>query len=326
MSITPQAASHAPTRRLGAALVAEKIITEGQLAEALLVQQKEGGFLGRILVDCRVINETTLINFLVKQFKIPHINITEYGINNDLLALVPKEICERYSVLPVDKLGSILTLAMVDPLDVEALAQVRLTCPDLRIKPILCSWRHFEEVSAKVFGTPKKAEVKKEPTGEASLGDFGLSAAPAKKPKAKPATVADTAPVDAPAAMTEEEFRATVDRVVRAAVNRGVESVTDLMRRQIATSGGLPVEHGSLVNLLNETISAAIDDSADSLIFQAQQALATPNSTVGAITSDQLDSLVRSAVRQGVNDGMLETVRAVSDMMAAVPGHLKLKH
>ncbi|MEK7795465.1 MAG: hypothetical protein AAB353_13090 [Candidatus Hydrogenedentota bacterium] len=325
MSITPQVTSHAPTKRLGAALVAEKIISEGQLAEALVVQQKEGGFLGRILVDSRAINETTLINFLVKQFKIPHINITEYGINNDLLALVPKEICERYSVLPVDKLGSILTLAMVDPLDVEALAQVRLTCPDLRIKPILCSWRHFEEVSAKVFGTPKKVEAMKEPTGEASLGDFGLSAAPAKKTKPKPAA-ADAAPVDAPAAMTEEEFRGTVDRIVRAAVNRGVESVTDLIRRQIASSGGLPIEHGSLLNLLNETLGAAINDSTDSLIFQAQQALATTGSTVGSISSDQLDSLVRSAVRQGVNDGMLETVRALSDMLAAVPSHLKLKH
>jgi chromosomal replication initiator protein DnaA len=140
-----------PRGTLGAILVEEGIITQGQLTEALRQKEERGGFLGKILVELKYIDQNTLVSFLVKQCKIPHISLVDYEITGDLFKYVPEETCAEYHLLPIDKLGKILTVAMVDPLDIEALEQIRTACPDLKIKPILCDWDHFELVSRRLF-------------------------------------------------------------------------------------------------------------------------------------------------------------------------------
>lgn len=150
-------------------MVHEGVITQLQLNEALQKQQETGAFLGQTLVELGYLNQSTLVSFLVKQCKIPHISLLDYNVGEDLFKLVPKSMCRDYRLLPIDKLGKILTVAMVDPLDADALEKVRELCPDLKIKPILCTWNHFEQVSHKLFSDkPDDAEV--------TMGTFGLSA------------------------------------------------------------------------------------------------------------------------------------------------------
>jgi len=159
-------------RRLGEMLVSEGVISEGQLAEAVAAKDNLGGFIGRVLVELGYIRQDTLIEFLVKQCKIPHIRLLDYDIGPGLLQFVPRAICERFNLLPIDKLGRILTVAMVDPLDMDALEELRGLCPDLRIKPILCSWQDFAQVTRTLFGKP---------AGEhATAESFGLAAAKRK--------------------------------------------------------------------------------------------------------------------------------------------------
>ncbi len=142
---------HPPLKRLGEVLLEEEAITRQQLDDALAVQQREGGFLGQILVKLGYSTQEVVASCLVKQCKIPHLSLLDYDITKEVLSLVPRETCERYSLLPIDKLGRILTVAMVDPLDLEALEEVRKACPDLRIKPILCNWEHFVHVTNRLF-------------------------------------------------------------------------------------------------------------------------------------------------------------------------------
>lgn len=145
---------------LSQVLVSAGQITPEQLQRALEKQKATGKFIGEILIEDRVIEEDTLISFLAKHCKIPHLSLLDYLIDPEIVKLVPKEICLKYRLLPIDKLGRNLTVAMVNPLDTEALQQVREACPELRIKPILCAFKHFELVTAKVFreegagGTP----------------------------------------------------------------------------------------------------------------------------------------------------------------------------
>lgn len=138
-------------RLLGEMLVGEGIVTQKQLDEALQKKEKSGGFVGQLLVELGHIKQNELISFLVKQCKIPHISLADYHISKELLSLVPEEICLEHGLLPIDKLGKILTVAMVDPLDAEALEAVREACPDLRIKPILCDWNHFAPACERLF-------------------------------------------------------------------------------------------------------------------------------------------------------------------------------
>ncbi len=144
-------------KRLGDLLLEEKLITLEQLAEALKVQTEEGGFLGKILVEKGFIKQEVVSSCLAKQCKIPHINLVEYDISSEVIHLIPEEVCRKKFLLPIDKLGRILTVAMVDPLDTDALEEVRNYCPDLRIKPILCSWDDLKRAFEKAFRKGKKS-------------------------------------------------------------------------------------------------------------------------------------------------------------------------
>ncbi|MBM3290351.1 MAG: hypothetical protein FJY92_09390, partial [Candidatus Hydrogenedentes bacterium] len=170
----------APGRpRLGELLVHEGVITALQLEEALHKQQETRAFIGQTLVELGYLNQSTLVSFLVKQCKIPHISLLDYNVGEDLFKLVPKAMCQQHRLLPIDKLGKILTLAMVDPLDAAALENVRALCPDLKIKPILCTWNHFEQIARKLFADAAQ------PAAEVSMGTFGL--APKKSAEKTPA-------------------------------------------------------------------------------------------------------------------------------------------
>lgn len=154
-AIDPDAPLKSPAARLGDILIEEGIINEDQLNEGLAKQESEGGFLGQRLIELGHLDQDTLTMVLVKQCRIPHLNLLDYQILPDVVKLIPKELCLQHRILPVDKLGKILTVAMVDPLNVDALTAIRERFPDLRIKPILCDWPQFEIVYERSFNTPE---------------------------------------------------------------------------------------------------------------------------------------------------------------------------
>ncbi len=173
----------APAQRsLAEVLIQEGHISQAQLDEAVALQKTQGGFLGQILVDLKYFDENSLISFLAKQCKIPHLSLLDYLIDPALLSLIPEPVCLEYQLLPIDKLAKNLTVAMVNPLDARALEKIRELNPDLRIKPILCAYSHYQAVVKKIFGG------KKGDTGqhEMTAADYGLSPKAAEKPKAPP--------------------------------------------------------------------------------------------------------------------------------------------
>ena len=145
----PKATVH---KQLGQLLIDEGLITSGQLEKALEEQAKTGMFLGQVLIKQGSVSQSAVSSCLVKQCKIPHLSLLDYEVSSDVLALVPEEICKRHHLVPIDKLGRILTVAMVDPLDTDALDLIKQHCPDLKIKPILCNWEHYESVAGKLWG------------------------------------------------------------------------------------------------------------------------------------------------------------------------------
>ncbi|HRZ82248.1 MAG TPA: hypothetical protein P5069_07270, partial [Candidatus Hydrogenedentes bacterium] len=151
MRPAPGSAKGKGHKRLGALLIEDGAITQQQLDKALEVQGEKGGYLGGILVDLGHLTQERLTEFLSRQCQIPHVSLIGYEINDQVTKLLPKEICLRLNVLPIDRLARIITLAMVNPLDAEALEEVQKLCPDLRIKPILCSWGHFKTVTERLF-------------------------------------------------------------------------------------------------------------------------------------------------------------------------------
>ena len=102
-------------RRLGDLLVAEGLVKEEQLRQALAEQKGKTDKLGSILVRLDFISEEQLIGFLSRQYGIPSITLTNLDIDGETLRLVPAHIAKKYEVLPVKRIGGTLTLAMSDP-------------------------------------------------------------------------------------------------------------------------------------------------------------------------------------------------------------------
>lgn len=173
MSLSAQDPAVARWKRLGDMLMEGGLITRGQLEEGLAEKDRQKCFLGQALVRLGYLSQDELISFLVKQCKIPHINLIDYSIDPRIVRLLPNELCLKHKLLAIDNLGTILTVAMVNPLDLDALEQARAACPDLKLKPILCTPEHFETVAKRLLIT----EDTSEPAGSATLNlaSFGLA-------------------------------------------------------------------------------------------------------------------------------------------------------
>ena len=124
------------TRRLGDLLVAERLISEDQLKQALSEQKGKTEKLGSILARLGFITEEQLIGFLSRQYGIPSITLNNVDVDSETLRLVPAPIARKYEVLPIKRIGGTLTLAMADPTNVFALDDVAFMT-SLQILPVV---------------------------------------------------------------------------------------------------------------------------------------------------------------------------------------------
>src|SRR5919198_4068600 len=134
--MVPSKPGQPQTRRLGDLLVAEGLITDVQLKQALGVQKGKTDKLGSILVKLGFITEEQLIGFLSRQYGIPSITLGNLDIDAETLRLVPAHIAKKYEVMPVKRIAGTLTLAMADPTNVFALDDVAFMT-NLQILPVV---------------------------------------------------------------------------------------------------------------------------------------------------------------------------------------------
>ena len=111
--------------RLGELLVRENLISLQQLHQAQQVQKQEGGKLGYHLTKLGFIEESQLTEFLSKQYGVPAINLSEFEIDADVIRLIPKEVAEKHQVVPVNRAGASLIVAMSDPSNIFAIDDIK---------------------------------------------------------------------------------------------------------------------------------------------------------------------------------------------------------
>lgn len=309
-------------KRLGEMLLEAGVITEGQLQEALEKKKTEGGFVGKILMDLRYIDEHTLTNFLVKQLKIPHISLLDYDIADEVAKMVPRELCVQYNLIPIDKLGKILTIAMVDPLDTEAMAKVREACPEVRIKPILCSFQHFEHVLRKAYpDAPAQNKQQPEKTPEElTMESFGLTAK-SDKGRKKPDAPREVTPLPAsgPALPpSAEQVLALVDKTVRASIEQAVATLSFHIRDFVAAgNGGLPVTPVDVAEHYRHAIAEAAQTTGGALLQDIKKALDDADQPAAELNALQLGQILelsmRRALQQTSADVIEEAARALAN-------------
>jgi type IV pilus assembly protein PilB len=136
---------------LGEILIERKRITREQLDEALRFQKKHKGLLGEILVRLGYLDEKDIVVALVVQCDLPYIAINKYSIPLEILKLVPKETARELHVIPLDRVGNILSLVMVNPFDQSVKEEIeRLS--GCKVATFIATRTEIDEAIARWYG------------------------------------------------------------------------------------------------------------------------------------------------------------------------------
>lgn len=113
-------------KQLGELLIERGIINQHQLDKALEAQKTRGGLIGEILVDLGFTKEEDIAQALTAQYGFPYLPLNNYEIDLEIANIVPVRVARQYLLVPIDKIGNNLTLAMSNPLNVQAIEDVEL--------------------------------------------------------------------------------------------------------------------------------------------------------------------------------------------------------
>ncbi|MFH1227155.1 MAG: hypothetical protein V1701_04525, partial [Planctomycetota bacterium] len=115
-------------KRFGEILKDMKLVTQAQLEDALK-QKKETPEkkLGQILVEKAIITSGQLTSVLSKQSGLRFVRISSGNIPPEIIEKIPANVAVEYKVVPIKKEGKVLTIAVMEPLDIFALDNLRFT-------------------------------------------------------------------------------------------------------------------------------------------------------------------------------------------------------
>ena len=144
--------------KLGEILVRENLISAQHLREALDYQREHGGRLGYNLVKLGLVTDDMITAVLSRQYGIPSVNLDLFQIDESVLRLIPQEVAQKYSVIPLSRVGATLTLAMVDPTNVFAMDDIKFMT-GLNVEPVVVAEVSIQQAIAKYYGTSREIEL-----------------------------------------------------------------------------------------------------------------------------------------------------------------------
>ena len=137
--------------RLGEILVKESLITQEQLQKALEFQRANGGKLGSCLTKMGFITDDDITGVLSRQYGVPSINLRFYEIDPIIIKLIPQDTAQRYQVIPLSRVGSVLTIAMTDPTNVFAMDDIKFMT-GFNVEPVVASESAIGDAISRFYG------------------------------------------------------------------------------------------------------------------------------------------------------------------------------
>ncbi|HXY55626.1 MAG TPA: type IV-A pilus assembly ATPase PilB [Nitrospirota bacterium] len=144
--------------RLGAMLVSSGLITDEQLKKALAAQKSEGGRLGSVLVKLGFVQEDKLMTFLSKQYGVPYVDLSKFEINPLVIKHIPTDVAQKYRIMPINRAGSTITIAMVDPSNIFAIDDIKFMT-GYNVEAVVAAEGAIVESIKKYYGGGSKSMV-----------------------------------------------------------------------------------------------------------------------------------------------------------------------
>ena len=164
----------APNMKLGEILISENLITEEQVNEALEAQKENRSKpLGEILVDKGLVSKTEIQQSLAKKLCIPFMDLDQFEIDAEAIALVPEELVRKHCFLPLYSYNGKLVIALENPMAWDAIDAVRFHT-NLYIEPVMAPQEKIESAINVVYSTDGGLE-------EVMLDDIDLELGPGEE-------------------------------------------------------------------------------------------------------------------------------------------------
>ncbi|MBF0498692.1 MAG: type IV-A pilus assembly ATPase PilB [Candidatus Riflebacteria bacterium] len=137
--------------RFGDALLQEGLISAEQLQQALELQKKSGKRLGAVVIEMHLVTEQETAQILSRQLKIPFIDLSNYLVDPIIARLLPEHLAKRHMLIPINKVGNRLTVAMFDPLNIIGIDDVSMMT-GLVVKPVVATQSGIQKALQDAYG------------------------------------------------------------------------------------------------------------------------------------------------------------------------------
>jgi type IV pilus assembly protein PilB len=126
-------------KKIGELLVEAGLITDEQLESVLKDSKKNRGLrIGTLLVKKGYTTELDIAQTLAYQLNIPFVDISSYPVDPDAINLINEKLAQKYHLLPLCRDHHVLKIAMEDPLDLNAINDVRFSS-GLQLQPCVAT-------------------------------------------------------------------------------------------------------------------------------------------------------------------------------------------
>ena len=138
--------------KIAARLLEANIITTDHLAKAQEFQKREGGSLGMALIRIGAVDDTQYANFLGKIYNLPVVDLDAVDVHLECIDMVPSDVATKFQVLPLQRQGRVLTVAMANPSNIFAIDDIKFIT-GLDVQPVVCSELVIKKAIDKYYAT-----------------------------------------------------------------------------------------------------------------------------------------------------------------------------
>jgi type IV pilus assembly protein PilB len=139
-------------KRLGEMLIDGGLLTDAQLSAALADQKKAGLKLGQFLVREGIVSESQIVKLLSRQLNLEIYHPEKYPIDMSLAKIIPMDLAQKHQIVPLKKSGFLLTVAMADPMDLNAIDAVEVHT-NSEVEVVICTEQEVNQLSSSIYGS-----------------------------------------------------------------------------------------------------------------------------------------------------------------------------
>lgn len=193
-----------------------KLFNEAQADAVRQKAQDESLAIDMAAVQMGLLTEEQMVNALTQECWVPHLKVDKYEIRKKALDTITREDASYFGVFPVDKLGSLLTLAMINPLDTESI-RILESKTGLGIKKVVATRSEITQGIEKYY------------SGLVQAKDGSMAFTQDIEPKSVTAMMARVSPAGAPPSPSRPMVAATSPSIMADSIVPEIQDIDDLL-------------------------------------------------------------------------------------------------